>query len=60
MKQKGYKTMNPKQETWKTRDTIRKKGIEALKKQYVKAEFMNYHYYKECWSQLHKKIQAIF
>ncbi len=57
MKQKGYKTMNPKQETWKTRDTIRKKGIEALKKQYVKAEFMNYHYYKECWSQLHKKIQ---
>ncbi len=49
--------MNPKQETWKTRNTIRKKGVEALKKQYVKAELMNYHYYKECWSQLHERIQ---
>ena len=57
MKQKGYEMMNPKQETWKTRNTIRKKGVEALKKQYVKAELMNYHYYKECWSQLHERIQ---
>lgn len=48
--------MNPRQETWKTRETTRKKSIETLKKQYVKAEFMNYHYYKACWNQLHETI----
>lgn len=48
--------MNQNHETWQTRATKRKKGIEALKKQYVKAELMNYHYYKECWEQLNQKI----
>lgn len=42
-------------ESWRTRKTDLKKGISELKKQYVKSELMNYHYYKECWEKLEQK-----
>lgn len=42
-------------ESWRTRKTDLKKGIIELKKQYVKSELMNYHYYKECWKKLEQK-----
>lgn len=42
-------------ESWRTRKTDLKKGINELKKQYVKSELMNYHYYQECWKKLEQK-----
>lgn len=42
-------------ESWRTRGTDLQKGIEELKKQFVKGELMNYHYYKTCWVQLEQR-----
>lgn len=42
-------------ESWRTRKTDLQKGIEELKKQFVKGELMNYHYYKACWDQLEQR-----
>lgn len=42
-------------QSWRTRETDLQKGINDLKKQFVKGELMNYHYYKACWEQLEQK-----
>lgn len=47
--------MTSTKESWRTRKADLKKGISELKKQYVKSELMNYHYYKECWKKLEQK-----
>lgn len=40
---------------WRTRNTKSKKNLNELKKQYVKSELMNYHYYKLRWEELEER-----